>query len=159
MSEAFTIFKDEALEAAARDAIKVDEPRALLDQFVTLVRESGTPAEEAAGRYIVERLQALGVPVTLHTPDLYISLPERAALTVAGAGGTRSVRARPPAMARSTGDEPVEGEVCYVPSRYAAGTSSLFDVPDAARTGAQGIDPVAGRIVLTEGFSMPGTVQ
>ena len=62
-------------------------------------------------------------------------------------------------MARSTGDQPVEGEICYVPSRYAAGTASLFDLPEAARGGAAGSDPVAGRIVLTEGFSMPGTVQ
>ena len=155
----FDVFKDEALEAAAREAIRLDEPRALLDRFVTLVRESGTADEEAAGHYLVERLQAFGVPVTLHTPDLYISLPERAALTIAGAGGTTTVRARPPAMARSTGDEPVEGEVCYVPSRYAAGTSSLFDMPDAARGSTPGADPVAGRIVLTEGFSMPGTVQ
>jgi peptidase M28-like protein len=159
MSTMFDIFKDEALEAAARDAIRLDGPRALLDRFVTLVRESGTPAEEAAGRYIVEQLQASGVPVTLHTPDLYISVPERAALTIAGAAGTTTVRARPPAMARSTGNDPVEGEVCYVPSRYAAGTSSLFDTPEAARGSTQGADPVAGRIVLTEGFSMPGTVQ
>src|SRR5262249_42132975 len=72
--------------------------------------------------------------------------------------GSRSIRARPPAMARAT-SAPVEGEVCYVPSRYAAGTQSLFDTPDAARVGIAGADPVAGRIVLTEGFSMPGTVQ
>src|SRR5262245_12291463 len=134
----FDIFKDEAVEAAARSAIALDEPRALLDRFVTLVRESGTGDEETAGRYIVARLEALGVPVTLHTPDLYISVPERAALTIAGAGGAaRSLRARPPAMARSTGDQGVEGEVCYVPSKYAAGTQSLFDTPDAARGDAE----------------------
>jgi hypothetical protein len=156
----FDIFKDEAVETAARAAIELDEPRALLDRFVTLIRESGTPDEEAAGRYIVARLQALGVPVTLHTPDLYISIPERAALGIVGsAGAAKSLRARPPAMARSTGDNGVEGEVCYVPSRYASGTSSLFDTPDAARGDTQAADPVAGRIVLTEGFSMPGTVQ
>jgi len=155
----FDVFTDHALEAAARAAIGLDEPRALLDRFKTLVRESGTPDEHAAGNYLVERLQAFGVPVTLHTPELYISLPERAALTVAGSEGTRSIAARPPAMARSTGDQPVEGDVCYVPSRYAAGTASLFDVPDAARSSAPGTDPVAGRIVLTEGFSMPGPVQ
>src|SRR4029434_8138831 len=51
------------------------------------------------------------------------------------------------------------GDLCYVPSRYAAGTATLFDVPDAARSSAPGADPVAGRIVLTEGFSMPGPVQ
>jgi hypothetical protein len=49
----FTVFTDPALEAAARDAIALDESRALLDRFVTLVRESGTDDEAAAGRYIV----------------------------------------------------------------------------------------------------------
>jgi N-acetylated-alpha-linked acidic dipeptidase len=176
VSTMFTVFKDEALETAAREAIALDESRALLDRFVTLVRESGTPDEETAGYYIVDRLKTLGIPVTLHTPELYISLPERADLVVAGPGGRKPVRARPPSMARSTGDEAVEGEVCYVPSRYAAGTSSLFDVPAAARGGGPpplagvlssfggagtgtGVDPVKGRIVLTEGFSMPGSVQ
>jgi hypothetical protein len=155
----FDVFKDEAVEAAARGAIELDEPRALLERFVTLVRESGTPDEEAAARYIVARLQALGVPVTLHAPDLYISIPERAALTIIGSAGAKSMRARPPAMARSTGDDAVEGEVCYAPARYASGTASLFDTPEAARGGTQASDPVTGRIVLTEGFSMPGTVQ
>ena len=159
MSQTFNVYKDEALEAAARDAIRLDESRALLDKFVTLVRESGTTAEEQAGHYLVDRLKAMGVPVTLHTPELYISLPERAELTVNGAAGRRSIRARPPAMAQSTGDRPIEGEICYVPSRYAAGTSTLFDTPDAARGGEQGADPVKGRVVLTEGFSMPGPVQ
>ena len=151
------MFKDEALEAAARDAVRLDESRALLDRFITLVRESGTADEETAGRYLVSRLQALGVPVTLHTPELYISNPVRAELSIATADGTRSLHARPPAMGRSTGDVPVEGEICYVPSKYAGGTSSLFDLPDAARGGG-GDDPVRGRIVLTEGFSMPASV-
>jgi N-acetylated-alpha-linked acidic dipeptidase len=155
----FRVFKDEALESAASNAISLDEPRALLDRFATLVRESGTPDEESAARYIVDRLNQLGIPVTLHAPDLYISVPERAELSVEGSSGSRSFRARPPAMAPSTGDQAVEGTLCYVPSRYAAGTSSLFDVPDAARPGSQDSDPVKGRIVVTEGFSMPGTVQ
>ncbi len=150
------MFTDPELEAAARAAIKLDESRELLERFVTLKRESGTADEETAARYIVERLHAIGVPVTLHTPELYISLPLRADLVV---DGSRPVMARPPAMAKSTGDEAVEGELVYVPSQYAAGTASLFDVPDAARSRIRGADPVAGRIVLTEGFSMPGPVQ
>src|SRR5262245_32500216 len=153
------MFKDEALEAAAVRAIRLDEPRALLDRFSTLVRESGTPDEEAGGRYIVERLKALGVPVTLHTPDLYISLPDKSELRVSIGGTERTVRSRPPSMARSTNGEDVTGELCYVPSKYAAGTMTLVDTPDAARSDDSGVDPVAGRIVLTEGFSMPGPVQ
>jgi hypothetical protein len=155
----FKVFKDEPLENTARTAIGLEEPAALLDRFSALVRESGTPQEEAAGRYIVERLEALGIPVTLHTPDLFISLPDRAELSVGTGGAARDVRARPPSFARSTEGAPVTGEVCYVPSRYAAGTSTLFDTPEAAGRSEQGIDPVAGKIVLTEGFSMPGPVQ
>jgi N-acetylated-alpha-linked acidic dipeptidase len=154
------MFKDEALEASARNAIRLDEPLALLDRFSSLVRESGTADEEAGAQYIVDRLKALGVPVTLHAPDLFISLPVRSELRISTAGAESAVRSRPPSFARSTGGEEVSGEICYVPSQYAGGTQSLFDTPDAARgSGASGDDPVAGRIVLTEGFSMPGTVQ
>ncbi|HSC28770.1 MAG TPA: M28 family peptidase [Vicinamibacterales bacterium] len=153
------LFKDEALEAGAREAIRLEEPRALIDRFATLVRESGTADEEAAAHYIVDRLKVLGIPFTLHAPDLYISLPERAELTILTSEGRRDVRARPPSFARSTGGDAVEGEVCYIPSRYAAGTSTLFDTPDAAHGQGSGADPVAGRIVLTEGYSMPGPVQ
>jgi N-acetylated-alpha-linked acidic dipeptidase len=151
------VFKDEVLEAAARDAVRQDESRALLDRFITLVRESGTADEETAGKYLVSRLQALGVPVTLHTPELYISIPVRATLSIAAGRGSRTLHARPPAMGRSTGDDAVEGEICYVPSTYAGGTTSLFDLPDAARGGGED-DPVRGKIVLTEGFSMPASV-
>lgn len=159
MSKPFNVYKDEPLEQTARDAIRVDEPAALLDRFSRLVRESGTPPEEEAGLYIVERLKALGIPVTLHTPDLYISLPDRAELSVSSAGAERPLRARPPSFARSTEGDAVTGEICYVPSRYAAGTSTLFDTPEAAGRAGHGADPVAGKIVLTEGFSMPGPVQ
>jgi hypothetical protein len=155
----FDVFKDEKLESALRESIDLEEPRKLLERFATLVRESGTPQEDAAAHYIVERLQALGVPVTVHEPNLYISLPERAELSVTVGGNARSIRARPPSFARSTAGEVVSGDICYVPSRYAAGTSTLFDTPDAAARRDQGPDPVAGRIVLTEGFSMPGPVQ
>jgi N-acetylated-alpha-linked acidic dipeptidase len=152
------LFKDEALEAAAREAVRLDESKALLETFVTLVRESGTPDEDAAGRYIADRLNALGVPFTLHEPEIFLSNPVRAELSVSPAGSAaRVLHARPPAMARSTGDAAVEAEVCYVRSKYAGGTSSLFDLPDAARGGGAD-DPVRGKIVLTEGFSMPASV-
>ena len=52
MSEVFT---DETVETAAKAAIGMDEPRALLDRFSTLVRESGTADEETAARFIVGR--------------------------------------------------------------------------------------------------------
>ena len=42
MSNVMNMFKDEALETAARDAVRLDESKALLERFVTLIRESGT---------------------------------------------------------------------------------------------------------------------
>src|SRR5262245_23986826 len=152
------LFKDEVLERTAREAVRLDESKALLDTFVTLVRESGTADEEIAGRYIAERLTALGVPFTLHEPEIFLSNPVRAELAVSpSSAASRVLHARPPAMARSTGDVPVEAEVCYVPSKYAGGTATLFDLPDAARGGGAD-DPVRGKIVLTEGYSMPAAV-
>src|SRR5688500_19289708 len=129
MSTVINVFKDESLEATAREAIRLDESQALLEKFVTLVRESGTPDEEVAGRYIVDRLKALGGPVTLHTPELYISNPIRAELSssMAGAGAERAARAwhaRPPARSRSTGEAAGEGGVCHGPSKQAGGTAS-----------------------------------
>ena len=46
----FDVFKDEAVEAAARGAIGLDEPRALLARFATLVRESGSADSDPAPR-------------------------------------------------------------------------------------------------------------
>lgn len=153
------LHKDEALEREVCAAIALDEARALLERFSTLVRESGAPDEDAAGRYIVERLEALGIPVTLHLPELLISRPLRSELRVETPDGDRIVRSRPPSFALSTDGGEIGGEVVYVPSRYAGGTFDLFDTPEAAGGGGGGPDPVAGRVVLTEGFSMPGPVQ
>jgi hypothetical protein len=165
-------YKDDVLEREARAAIALDEPRALIERFATLTRESGSEDERAAGRYIVDRLTALGVPVTVHDPELFLSVPERSELRVIDAPGARGpgpIPSRPPAFARPTAGEELTGELCYVPSTYAGGTADLFDTPLAAvgsggglrGTGAPGPgdDPVAGRVVLTEGYSMPGTVH
>src|SRR5262245_24986738 len=148
------MFTDPDLEAAARDAIATDEPAQLLARFATLTRESGTPDEHAAGEYIAERLRALGVDVVVHRPDLFLSIPERSELSV----DRTAITCRPPAFARSTDGAEVSGDLCYVPSTYAGGTGDLFDTPSAA-SAELAVDPVAGRIVVTEGYSMPGTVH
>src|SRR6185295_17252304 len=148
------MFTDPQPESVACDAIAVDESEKLLARFATLTRESGTPDEHAAGEYIADRLRALGVPVTVHRPDLFLSIPERAELHVNGA----AIACRPPAFALSTSGAEIAGDICYVPSKYAGGTGDLFDTPSAASAELTA-DPVAGRIVMTEGYSMPGTVH
>jgi N-acetylated-alpha-linked acidic dipeptidase len=151
-------FSDAALEHEAHRSITLAEPDALLARFSTLVRESGSADERAAAAYIVDRLRALGIPVEVHEPELFLSIPGPSQLTITSPGGTREVTSRPPAFSRSTGDIPVSGDIVYVPSTFAGGTGSLFDLPAAAES-TGGADPVAGRIVLTEGFSMPGPVR
>ena len=151
-------FTDEVLERDAHAVIATDEADALLKRFSTLVRESGSADERASAEYIVERLWNLGVPVVVHQPELFLSIPERSELTVTSHGTSRSIASRPPAFSLATGERAVSGEIVYVPSTYAGGTGSLFDLPSAAESRG-GADPVSGKIVLTEGFSMPGPVH
>src|SRR6266545_2232629 len=115
------MFKDPALESDARRAVSLDEAGKLLARFATLTRESGTPDEHAAGEYIAGRLRALGVPVTVHRPDLFLSIPERSEVRLkpdtTGVGqsearlkpdttGSALITSRPPSFALSTnGDE------------------------------------------------------
>lgn len=151
-------FTDPDLERRAREALDVAEARALLDRFATLTRESGSADERAAAEYLVARLDALRIPVTVYEPELYLSVPERSELRLV-APDERTVASRPPAFSRSTDGEDVVGDVVYVPARVAEGTADLFDTPLAAVRGAGPGDPVTGRIVLTEGYAMPGPVH
>ena len=151
-------FSDAALEREAHTLVSTEEASALLERFSTLVRESGSADERISAEYIVSRLRALGIPVTVHEPELFLSIPKRSQLTIATGNATRQIESRPPAFSLSTGDGSVTGEVVHVPSTFAGGTASLFDLPAAAEASG-GRDPVSGRIVLTEGFSMPGPVR
>jgi Peptidase family M28 len=154
-------FKEPDLERRAHELISLDEPLALIRRFSTLTRESGTADERAAGEYIADRLRQFGLSMTVHDPDLYLSIPERSELRVIG-GDATPIASRPPSFARSTNGEEMSGELVYVPSTYVGGTASLFDTPMAAvgpsTTLGASADSVAGKIVLTEGYSMPGTV-
>src|SRR5213594_553127 len=109
------MFKDPALESDARRAVSLDEAEKLLDRFATLTRESGTPDEHVAGEYIADRLRALGVPVTVHRPDLFLSIPERSEVRLMpdATGDTEGglIRSRPPSFALSTNGEEIGGEL------------------------------------------------
>lgn len=104
-----------------------------------------------AGNLIAERLRALGVPVTVHRPRVYLSVPHDASVVV----GDVTHRAKPPSSSAHCPDG-VTGELVYVPSQKA----SLRSYTKNAITffGGQGADLGArlkGRILLTEGFGNP----
>ena len=111
------------------DALDPAEPWSLIERFTSLVRESSSEDERSAFDYLAGRLSALGIPHTMHMPELFLSVPVRASLAV----GDRSFRAKTPAFSIST---PPEGEsaanVCASKaSRPGAAPTSLTLRPSA----------------------------
>lgn len=137
-----------AVTAALAD-ISLDAPWSLIERFTTLRREHPDDVRSAAGE-IVGRLRAEGVPVEVHDPELFLSLPGKASVTASGA----TFRAKPMAMSVAH-PEGRTAPLAYVPARYARGADELF-----ARNllGGEDID-LHGRFVVTEGFGMPGKVS
>jgi hypothetical protein len=144
-------------EAAILGAITLDAPWSLVEHFAVTPR--WRPADvNAAAEAIAERLRALGVPVTLHRPTVYLSIPLEASVE---AGGQR-LRAKAPSSAPSM-PEGLAGELVYLPANrkalrsYAKSVTELFGRPEAEL--AELTAKIRGRIVLTEGFGNPALTQ
>jgi hypothetical protein len=69
-------------ESRLTDAVSIDEPWDLLETFSRLERVSGTEDERAAAEYLTDRLDACGVAYERYDPELYISQPHNASITV-----------------------------------------------------------------------------
>jgi hypothetical protein len=111
----------------------------LVERFAAQPREA--PADVNRGAEIIaERLKAHGVPVVMHQPKLYLSLPKSAHVEAGG----RRFHAKPPAFSKPT-PQGVRGPSVYAPAskrefvRYAK------------------IDPnrYRGKVVVTEGMGLP----
>ena len=139
-----------ALEPDLLDSVSFDAGWAMLERFSTLVRESGSEDEHVAADYIAAELARMGVPFEMHEPDLYLSLPRES--SVEWSGG--SMRVKPPSFAVPTPDGGLEAELVYVPAAAATGQRDLF-----ARRLGDDLPDVAGKIVLSEGYAMPGMVS
>jgi N-acetylated-alpha-linked acidic dipeptidase len=134
-------------EEAVVVSVRLDDAWALVEELAELVRESGTEDERRAVGAITSRLEAWGVPHTVHEPVCLISLPRAAGLTVGG----RAYAAKTPSMARSTGPEGKTARLVYERGAFAEEVDEIF-------AAAPGEADVAGMFVVTEGFPMPGTV-
>jgi len=133
--------------AHALQSVSLDLPWSLIERFSTLKREHPDDVRTGSDE-IVSRLRAAGVPVTVDDPELYLSLPGAASVAV----GSTTVRAKPMAMSRPTAG--LQAPLVYIPNRADPSIEEMF-----ARPGASAADrSVRGRIVLTEGFGMPGKV-
>ena len=124
----------------------VSRPPSPVPPFVSLSAEqsAATAAEE-----IVGRLTRLGVPVEVHRPTLFLSLPGSARVAV----GAQGFRAKPMAMSVPY-PEGVTAPLAYVPARYARNADEMFTKGFVSDTEVD----LRGKIVLSEGFGMPGKV-
>ena len=140
--------KEASLEEKLLADLSRDEPQALIERFTTLVRESSSEDEREGFRYLASRLEALGVSHTLHTPELFLSVPVKSSLVVNG----KTVRAKSPAFSASTGPGGLTGEVVYVPSA----SSAALDLLDVSPT----VDvDVRGKIAVIHGYGGPPPVS
>jgi N-acetylated-alpha-linked acidic dipeptidase len=131
--------------------VSLDEPWALIETYAGLVRESGTKHERRAFDYLSKRLKKLGVPHTVHTPTLFISVPRKARLEVL-TPERKLLTAKTPAMSLSTGGRWKRGEVFYLSTKQMGEIRGLFEGVGRDTTG------IAGKIVITEGYASPGKV-
>jgi N-acetylated-alpha-linked acidic dipeptidase len=111
-----------------------------------------------AADMIADRLRALGVPVTVHAPEIYLSIPVTASVE---AGGTTH-RAKAPSMSVSVPDG-FTGELVYLPANqkalrsYSKSVAELFGRPESEL--ADVTAKLKGRILVTEGFGNPALTQ
>ncbi len=143
----------DAQESSILDEVTLDAPWALVESFAGMHR--WRPEDVArAGALIADRLRALGVPVEVHTPRLWLSVPLGASVEVAG----KRLRAKPPSGAASR-PEGVAAPLAYLPSDKASlrsyDKSARGFFGEAAADGDAMRARLQGRILLTEGFGNP----
>jgi N-acetylated-alpha-linked acidic dipeptidase len=133
------------------DAIGIDAPWALVEAFAKMPRWRPEDVNGSAD-VIVAMLKAEGVPVTVHEPSLYLSIPLSAEVRAGG----RTIRAKPPAY---SGDcrQGIRGELVYVPAGYAKSVGTLFAKNRDA--GGSAPDRLKGRIAVSEGFALPAKIR
>lgn len=130
--------------------ISLDEPWSLVETFSTMHRwmpdDVNTGADE-----IISRLQRLGIPHTVHEPEIYLSVPLSASVEVDG----RTFRAKPPSMSLPAPDG-VSGELVYLGANVKNLRNYTRNAADLFTDGAGNLaERLKGRILLTEGFGNP----
>ncbi|HET9345855.1 MAG TPA: hypothetical protein VFO05_09140, partial [Candidatus Limnocylindrales bacterium] len=140
-------------ERTVLDEVSLDTPWALIETFAGTPRWRPEDVNRGAD-IIVERLRALGVPVEVHEPEVYLSIPLDASVSVPDG---ETFRAKPPSMS-AIAPEGVEGELVYLPANpknlrsYSRNVRELF-------VGAEGPADfrrrLEGRVLITEGFGNP----
>ena len=136
--------------SALIEQVNLDAPWNLVEAFSTMPRWK--PADvEVAAHDIARRLSDLGVPVTLHEANLYLSIPYTASVS---ANGT-TFNAKPPAYATDC-REGLTAPLVHVPATFSSSINTMFEKNQDAE--ASSVENIQGKIVISEGFSFPGKI-
>jgi len=134
-------------------AISLDAPWDLVEAFSAQPRWRPDDVNIGANM-IIARLGALGVPVTVHEPDLYLSTPLSASVEAGG----ETHRAKPPSSSLSVPGG-LTAELVYIPANLKALRSYSRDIGELFGGAISSADEVrakvGGRIFITEGFGNP----
>lgn len=141
------------LERTFLDAVTLEAPWALVETFAKMPRWMPEDVNRGADT-IVAMLGRHGIPVTVHAPEIHLSIPLEASVE---AGGVTH-RAKPPTASRAAPDG-VSAPLVHLAANlkalrsYSRDVGELFGGSIASDEEARRL--VAGRIVVTEGFGNP----
>ncbi|WP_163849552.1 M28 family peptidase [Pseudooceanicola aestuarii] len=132
---------------------RIDDAWSLITTFSGMPRWRPEDVNKA-GDLIADRLKALGLPVTVHRPKLFLSVPHDASVELNG----EKIRAKAPSSSLNCPDGQA-GELVYLPAQKSSLRS--YNKKAAAFFGDQVGTPeemrakFTGKILLTEGFGNP----
>ncbi len=129
--------------APALTDISLEAPWELIERFARLKREHPDDVRTAA-KELTTRLESWGVPVTLHEPEIYLSLPGRAEVVA----GTQRYRAKPLAMSRSC-PQGLTAPLHFAPTAFDPNTDQVITSPVSSDR-----SDLSGKLVLAHGFGM-----
>ncbi|MBM3568086.1 MAG: M28 family peptidase [Alphaproteobacteria bacterium] len=138
------------LPAILKD-VAIDFPWELVERFAQFPRWKPEDVN-ASCDMMVERLKKHGVPVTVHEPELHLSIPYEASVAAEG----KTYRAKPPAYSKSM-PQGLEGELVYVPASYAKSVGTLMQKNQVAELSKP--ERIRGKIVISEGFAFPHKIH
>ena len=122
-------------EAALMASARIGDAWSLVTRFSALRRQDPDEAA-AAGEEIAARLAALGLPVTVHRPRLYLAVPKHAQVTLEG----RRFAARPAQLAQTAPDG-LTAPLAFVEHPI---NPPMGWTPNTAKLFGEGYDPAPG---------------
>ena len=134
------------------DKVNVDVAWDLVEKFSTTPRWKPEDVN-ASAEMIIEKLKEFNIDHIVHTPNLYLSVPFDASVTLDD--GTK-MHAKPPAYSTNC-PQGLNAELYYVPSHSSKDIENLFDQSQDKEASAP--EKVKGKIIISEGFSFPGKIQ